>query len=387
MKVRSTFERYVIGVSFVGLLLGLIVIHQLAFPTNGLPSDIMRPIGADFLTLWAGPQVPLSALLDVNVFMDHLERMMGFSVYEHIWAYPLTALFLGWPLAQLPYYVAVAVWYALGVCLYLCVLARAMRPEADRWLLIAMAVSPFVLLNLVVGQNGLFTAAASLGALMLLGSRPVLAGILIGLLSFKPQLGILWPLVLLCTGSWRAFFAASVVTVALVALSLGVHGLAAWQSYFAVMGPVHWQVVTAPPLEQGQYTYHLMMPGVLTSLRLIGVGVNTALAAQLIVSLSAAVATCIVFRRSESLPVRALAMAAGGMLISPYGFNYDMAFLGLALVLCWRVDVPTTLRERYLHGSLFLSPWLIFKFNAIGAPIVPLLLLWALAYAYRKART
>ena len=42
-------------------------------------------------------------------------------------------------------------------------------------------------------------------ALVQLDRRPVLAGILFGLLAYKPQFGLMIPLVLIATQRWRAF--------------------------------------------------------------------------------------------------------------------------------------------------------------------------------------
>ncbi len=47
------------------------------------------------------------------------------------------------------------------------------------------------------------------GALLQLDKRPVLAGILFGLLAYKPQFGLLIPFVLAASGRWRTFAAAA----------------------------------------------------------------------------------------------------------------------------------------------------------------------------------
>lgn len=57
--------------------------------------------------------------------------------------------------------------------------------QAD-WLLLAVAF-PAVLINIRHGQNGFLTAALLGGALAVLERRPLLAGILFGLLAYKPR--------------------------------------------------------------------------------------------------------------------------------------------------------------------------------------------------------
>jgi len=100
------------------------------------------------------------------------------------------------------------------------------------WLLLALAY-PAVFINLGHGHNGLLTAALIAGALTQLDRRPLIAGILIGLLAYKPQFGLLIPLVLAVSGRWRVFVAAS-VTVAALALAVTLaFGVDVWTAFLA----------------------------------------------------------------------------------------------------------------------------------------------------------
>ena len=58
------------------------------------------------------------------------------------------------------------------------------------------------------GQTGFLTAALLTGGVLCLERREALAGILFGLLAYKPQFGLLIPLVLVAGGYWRAIAAA-----------------------------------------------------------------------------------------------------------------------------------------------------------------------------------
>jgi len=86
------------------------------------------------------------------------------------------------------------------------------------WLLLALAF-PAVFVNLGHGHNGFLTAALIGAALVQLDRRPILAGLLFGCLAYKPQFGLLIPLVLAVSGRWRAFIAAA-VTVAVLTLAV-----------------------------------------------------------------------------------------------------------------------------------------------------------------------
>lgn len=63
---------------------------------------------------------------------------------------------------------------------------------------------------------------------MLLERSALLAGILFGLLTFKPQLGVLLPLALLAGRQWRAFIAAAATAAVLFAASVILFGANVW---------------------------------------------------------------------------------------------------------------------------------------------------------------
>src|SRR5207253_7794896 len=65
-----------------------------------------------------------------------------------------------------------------------------------------------------------------------------LAGILFGLLTYKPHLGLVLPFALLALGAWRAIFAGTVTAIVLVGTSVAVFGLEPWRSYFELTAPL-----------------------------------------------------------------------------------------------------------------------------------------------------
>ena len=68
-----------------------------------------------------------------------------------------------------------------------------------------MALAPAGLIAFISGQNAFFAAAVIAAIFRCLDARPVVAGVLLGLLTVKPQLGLLFPLMLLLTGRWTVF--------------------------------------------------------------------------------------------------------------------------------------------------------------------------------------
>ena len=138
-------------------------------------------------------------------------------------SYPLTFLLLIYPLGMLSFGAATAVFSGGGIALYLAVLRRVLAPQQLPWLIPALTF-PGVWVAIVTGQNSLFTLAAAGAALLLLRRFPVAAGACIALLCIKPQLGMLFPLYLLCDRQWRAIASAALFSLLYVAMSWLVFG-------------------------------------------------------------------------------------------------------------------------------------------------------------------
>ena len=86
-----------------------------------------------------------------------------------------------------------------------------------------------------MGQNGLLNAALLGAGLLMIPSRPALAGVCIGLLSYKPHLGLLIPFALAAAGLWRTFAVAAATTLALALVSIPLFGVSSWIAFFAAM--------------------------------------------------------------------------------------------------------------------------------------------------------
>src|SRR5262249_14697279 len=86
-----------------------------------------------------------------------------------------------------------------------------------RTAILAIVTAPAAASVVIVGQNTFPSVALFSGGFALLERRPVLAGVLLGLLAYKPQIWALVPLALLSARAWRALLAL-VVTVAVVTL-------------------------------------------------------------------------------------------------------------------------------------------------------------------------
>ncbi len=294
---------------------------------DGLVDLQGKPLGSDFSNVYAAGTLVLDGAPE-SAYDPALQHAAERRVFEgrdvpfYGWHYPPMFLFAAAMLALLPYGWALFAWMALTLPLYL-VSLRAVVPRAETAML-ALAF-PAVFINLIHGQNGFLTAALLAGALVLTDRRPLLSGILIGLLAYKPQFGVLIPLVLLATGRWQVIAAASATVLATAAAAYAAFGLESWLAFFESTGFTR-EVV----LETGGTGWEKIQ-SVFSAVRMWGGGVETAYAAQLVCAVAIATSLVWLWRSPAAFPLKAAGLAAGSLLATPYVLDYDMVVLAVAI--------------------------------------------------------
>jgi len=292
-------------------------------------------IGLDFVNYWTGGRLALEGrpglLYDVAGYNALLRDWFAPAKEFMIFSYPPNALPLFAPVGLLPYLVAFPLWLVLSTAAFFAAALGARPTRTDLWLVAALALAPILWVNLNFGQLGLFLALLFVGALRLLPTRPILAGVLIGLLTIKPQLGVLLPLTLVLVGAWRAFAAAALTALVLVVLSLVLYGVEPWQAWWGTTAKLQWGFMTDT---HSFFTTQKTTP--FSALRLLGASVDAALAFQGLVAILVVVATWAVLKGAASWPLKATVVAFGSMLIAPYVLAYDLAIPLAALVWCLR---------------------------------------------------
>ena len=211
-------------------------------------------------------------------------------------------------------------------------------------LLLALAV-PMVFNNALVGQNGFLTAALIGGTLYLMPVRPVLAGICLGLLSYKPQYGLLFPLVLIAAAQWRVFFSAGVTAIAMAFVSWLAFGTESWQAFF------HWMPRFSQAfLTEGKATWWKMQ-SIFSLVRYFGGTEQLAWAFQWVLTASVAVVLALMWRSRVPYTLKAAALAAGTLLTTPYLFMYDMMVLAIPVAFLVRIGLKTGFRALRTPGA------------------------------------
>jgi hypothetical protein len=298
-----------------------------------------RPLGTDFSDIYAGGTYVLDGTpaLAFDPPQQHAreQAIFGAATPFYAWSYPPFLLFVSAALALLPYPAALAVWQASTLALYLGMLwallrsAKARPEEASPlardplWLLLAVA-SPAVFINLGHGHNGFLTATLIGMALVVLDRRPILAGILLGLLSYKPQFGVMIPLVLIASARWRAFTSAAATVLVLTIVTTLAFGPGVWRAFLDSMP------FTRDILEQGGIGWYKMQT-VFSWVRMWGGGVHLAYAIQGAATVMLAGALAWLWRSGAAYPLKAAALIIASLMATPYSLDYDFVALAPAI--------------------------------------------------------
>jgi glycosyl transferase family 87 len=213
---------------------------------------------------------------------------------------------------------------------------------------------PAAIWNVTAGQNGFLTAALIGGTLGLMERRPALAGVCLGLLTYKPQFGLLFPIVLFADRQWRMIAVACCVAVVLVALSWLAFGGASWQAF------AHWMPITSHiVLGEGGADWSRLQ-SVYGLVRAHGGGEPLAWTIQAVGTVAVATAVLSIWRSPAAFELKAASLAAGTLLATPYVYMYDLVVLAIAVAFLLRCALTrgfttTDLLGLACGGALILS--------------------------------
>jgi arabinofuranan 3-O-arabinosyltransferase len=328
-------------------------------------------VPADFVTIWSAGRLVLDghpeATYKWTTILKAVEEAAVGTAFEgyYAWLYPPTFLFVAGLLATLPLVVAQVSWTILTLSAYV---AAVRAIVADRIGILLACAFPAVLSNSMVGQTGALSAALLGGSLFCMERRPVLAGCFLGLLTYKPQLGLLFPLVLVASGRWRVFWTAAGAGSLLILLSWAAFGAGAWVAFFQSM-----QIASQAFLTEGQADWSKLQT-LLGIVRWLGGSDTLAWWLQGLLVGAIAMLLCALWRSSVSFDMKAAALASGALLSTPYLYMYD--FVALAVPMAFLVRAGMV--EGFLRGEMIglgVASLLILLYPLLQAPIGPLSLL------------
>lgn len=292
-------------------------------------------IPTDFVNVWAAGRLALDGH-PAHAWDWHIQKQVEVALLGQdftgyfAWHYPPPFLFVASLLAHFPYAVAFIGWALVSLVPYLAMMRAIVGHPFG--LLLAVAV-PMAFNNVLVGQNGFLTAALIGGTLYLMPVRPILSGICLGLLSYKPQYGLLFPLVLIAASQWTVFFTAATVTLAMALASWLAFGTESWQAFFQWM-PMFSQAF----LTEGKAPWWKMQ-SLFALVRTFGGTEALAWIFHWIFAFSVAVVLALMWRSRLRYSVKAAALATGTLLTTPYLFMYDMMVLAIPVAFLIRMGL------------------------------------------------
>jgi hypothetical protein len=356
------------------LLAMAVSLCSLFLVVTALVTILRDPYQMDFISYWAAGKLALAgqAPLAYDFAAHRAVELQATMVAGIPFGYPPAFLILAAPFAALPYGPAAVLWVVLTWAAY----ALAVRFWAPKAYWLAMAMPP-LLINAVTGQAGFLIAALFIAGMALLPRRPLLGGILLGLIVMKPQLGLVIPFALAAGRDWRAFLGAAASAAGVLLVGLLLFG---WQSYAAWLHNAGlYSSVVADGLAGWQ-----RMASVYAALRFDGLGAVPAWFAQGVVGLAALAAACLIWRRTSDRDARAAALASATALASPYLFGYDL--LLLVMPLAWLVARGSVAPLLALCWALLLLGLLQALGWAGGPNLAPLVGIILLALTWRESQ-
>lgn len=314
-------------------LLALLNVAMLVFLVTTSHGGVDRNgflLGSDFISFWTTGQMlreggnPYDGAAHIAAQRAFFASDSGYTAFF----YPPSFLPFCWPLGAQGYFPALAGWLVATGTLYVVAARRWLADsglKAPLWLLLlAFPAVPIVVTH---GQTS-FLVAGLLGlGLLCVPTRKVLAGVLLGLATIKPQFGLLVPIALIVTGEWRVFGTAAVTALALALLSAALFGPQSWLDWLAASERAQ------AALQNGEVPFAKMMSP-FAAAKLLGAGTAAAVAVQGVVTLAvmAAVAWAGWQRKFTFTPALGALVLAGAPLATPFVLDYDMVLLTFPLL-------------------------------------------------------
>ena len=348
----------IIAAYAVGILISWVLYRGVwAVLPDGTLSDI------DFCWIWVSGKFAASS--DPSRIYDHSLYAAaqntfyrpGECLFMHQYIYPPTFLFFAYPLGLMPYLLAFTVWVLATLLLYLATVWMVIPRAAA----VLAAITPAAAVkNIQLGHTGFLVAALIGLSLVFAERRRWLSGILLGLLTCKPQYGVLFPFALLASRNWPALASATATAGVLglaAAFAFGFHG---WPAFIETLVDRN---AGLSPDEQVE----LSLQSVYSLLCWVGAGTTIAWTVQAAAAVLVTLVVVILWAKPISFRLKAACLCAGSVIVTPYVLAYDLCILSIAASFL----VSDNLSCRFLAGerAVILVCWGVLFLAA--APLAP----------------
>lgn len=302
-------------------------------------SDIIErsggnPIGRDFFNFHNGGRVAFRSFIagDVSWLYDR-EAYTAYAVAAGItnaytFSYPPHTLVILSIIGWLPYKMALAIWSFGSAFAFVAALRPHLKHVGHDFMALCI-LCPAALLSFYWGQTGLWVGALLAGGLWLTPRHPYLAGVLFGILTFKPQLGATLAILLLVTWRWQVIKSALLTAGALIAMSFAMFGAEPWSKFLLDTTAFQMSLMSK---NIGAFDYMVLTP--FRSLVLLGMSTSVAMTIHIALAVTAIAAagwlglTCNWDRAAGFVLI-------ASSIMSPYFATYDLTLIAAGMVWLW----------------------------------------------------
>jgi hypothetical protein len=281
----------------------------------------------DFGWMWLSGQLAVEGyagrIFDHASFPDAQVALFGRddTAFFYPFTYPPTFLFFSYPLGWMPYLAAFIVWILATLLFY----EAAVYAIISRRTALIAAIAPFpVAVNIDFAHNGFLTAALIGFSLVHLERRPWLSGVFLGLLTYKPHIGALFPLALLASRNWRALGSAAAASVIFGIAAASAFGSEGWSSFFHTLLDRQSNLIVDPAAP-------LALHSVFGFIRWTEASPAVAWAGHLVVAAIVAISVGIIWAKPIPYSLKAAILCIGSAMMSPHILFYDLCILSIAV--------------------------------------------------------
>ncbi len=292
-------------------------------------------VGADWMVFHSAARLfldgRLETIFDGGRLTAYLNRTyqawLPMTIVYRPWVYPPSYLLLVAPFGFLGFVASYVSFQLVTAAALVAALTVGAGKDARAACLIAAAalLSPAAVDNFGAGQNAFLIAALLIAGFRLLNRRPVFAGLILGVLTIKPQFALMAPIALIAARQWPALLAAAGSALLLALVSALIFGVDPWAIWLS-------QAMSSLAASDLQWTRFGRMWGdsVWTCAILLGAAPAAASLAQLAATVWAAGAVAVAWRRPLSEGSKLAVLLAATLLAAPYWSSYDAILLALA---------------------------------------------------------
>lgn len=345
--------------------------------SHAIPRDgTTLVVGRDFLNTWVVGQIAWGPhperFYDLATYQAEVAKWVGPGYLGQVWSYPPSVMLVGAPLSRLPYLAALVLWTVIGPAAFFLALRSWTK---DPYLIVAAMLCPAAIFGVISGQFAYLAAALILTVLRWRQARPWLAGLLLGLLTLKPQLGLFFPIMLLAARDWRVIGGAVVSAAGIAGITILIWGIAPWSAYLTEGIATQSRVLSDPETIAAPF-----MPTLFVNLRSAGVPVDPASWVQ--AAMSAIAAGVIIWRfrtrpSADDVNANALFLAAAAS-----GSAYLMAYDTLAMTTAILLSSLAGGVGRWLTFGIYFLVLIQIVLGSLGIPgaaLLPIIAMFTLA--------